>query len=125
MLPVAHLTFAILAAALALTGCSRTEVSGDTPQGAPGAISNRLEISVTADGFVPSHGRVRVGQPVTLMVTRKVERTCATDIVIKDYGINQPLPLDVPVAVTFTPKTAGPVRYACAMNMVAGELVAQ
>ena len=30
-----------------------------------------------------------------------------------------------PVSVTFTPTAPGPIRYACAMDMVAGELVAE
>jgi plastocyanin domain-containing protein len=120
-----HLAAATLLAALALTACDRGEAAGDAPKRTSGAISNRIEIAVTADGFVPSQARVHVGQPVNLVVTRKVERTCATDIVIKGYGVNEPLPLNQPVAVTFTPTAPGPIRYACAMNMVAGELVAE
>lgn len=94
------------------------------PAGAKASVE-KLEISVTADGFVPAATKVKVGKPVTLVVTRKVERTCATDIVIKDYGINKPLPINVPVEVTITPKKAGAIRYACAMDMIAGELVAE
>ncbi len=120
-----HRAVSTFLAALAVSACSRGEVTGDAQQGSPGAISNRVEIAVTADGFVSSQARVHVGQPVNLVVTRQVERTCATDIVIKDYGVNKPLPLGVPVAVTFTPTVPGPIRYACAMNMVAGELVAE
>ena len=87
--------------------------------------AQRIEIAVTADGFVPTGTRIKVGQPVTLVVTGQVERTCATDIVIKDYGVNKALPQSRPVEVTFTPTKAGPIRYACAMDMVAGELVAE
>ncbi len=85
----------------------------------------RLEISVTSDGFVAADNKVKVGKPVTLVVTRKVERTCATEIVIKEYAINKPLPLNEAVEVTFTPKKAGKIRYACGMDMIAGELVAE
>jgi plastocyanin domain-containing protein len=120
-----HLAVTTLLAALALTACGRGETTADAQGGSSGAISNRIEMLVTGDGFVPSHARVHVGQPVTLVVTRKEERTCATDIVIKDYGVNKPLPLGQPVTVTFTPAAPGPIRYACAMNMVAGELIAE
>ena len=89
------------------------------------AVGEPLQIAVTADGFVPAKARVKVGRPVTLTVTRKVERTCATEIVIKEYGVNQPLPLNQPVQLTITPKRAGPIRYACAMDMIAGELLAE
>lgn len=85
----------------------------------------RIEIAVTSEGFVPAQTKAKVGQPVTLVVTRKVERTCATDLVMKDYGINKPLPINVPVEVTLTPRKAGIIRYSCAMDMIAGELVAE
>lgn len=84
-----------------------------------------LDIAVTSEGFVPARARVKVGEPVTLAVTRTVERTCATEIVIKEYGINKPLPHGQRVDVTFTPTKPGPIRYACAMDMVAGVLVAE
>ena len=84
-----------------------------------------LAIAVTAKGFEPKALTAKVGQPVTLVVTRKVERTCATEIVIKDYGIDQPLPLDQPVKVTFTPTKPGKVRFACGMDMIAGEIAVQ
>ncbi len=84
-----------------------------------------IAVAVTADGFVPARSRVKVGEPVTLVVTRQVERTCATEIVIKDYGINKPLPHGQPVEITFTPTKPGSIHYACAMDMVGGELVAE
>ncbi|HXK20015.1 MAG TPA: hypothetical protein VNG33_19525 [Polyangiaceae bacterium] len=46
----------------------------------------------------------------------------APALVTNDYGVNKPLPLGLPVAVTFTPTATGPIRYSCAVNMVAGEL---
>jgi len=85
----------------------------------------RIEIAVTQDGFSPDEAIVQVGRPVTLVVTRKVDATCATEIVIEDYGIEKPLPKDQPVEVTFTPTKPGTIRYACAMDMIAGELTAQ
>ena len=127
-LPASFSATTILVSALALFSCTR----GDgTPAPAPAhtAVSpgqaSKIAIAVTADGFVPAQTRVKVGQPVTLVVTRQVDRTCATEIVIKDYQINQPLPKDQPVEVTFTPTQPGSIRYACAMDMIAGELVAE
>jgi plastocyanin domain-containing protein len=82
-------------------------------------------VTVTADGFVPSRIAAKVGQPLTLSITRRAEPSCATEIVIKDYGINTPLPKDKTVEVTLTPTKAGNVRFACAMDMIAGELVVE
>ena len=84
-----------------------------------------IEIAVTGDGFVPSSIKVQKGQPVRLVVTRKTERTCATEIVIKDQGINQKLPLNQPVTVEFTPKKTGQLRYACGMDMISGVIAVE
>lgn len=84
-----------------------------------------IQMTVTSDGFVPDEVKVKAGEPVQLVITRKTDKTCATEIVIKEYGINQKLPLDQAVTVSFTPKKAGKVRYACGMDMIAGQLVVE
>ncbi|MBE2251903.1 MAG: cupredoxin domain-containing protein [Myxococcus sp.] len=87
------------------------------------AAATRIDVAVTSDGFVVANApTLKAGQPVTLVVTRSVEKTCATDIVLKEFGLSQPLPLNKPVEVSFTPKKAGVVRFACAMDMIAGSL---
>jgi len=83
----------------------------------------RIVITVTKNGFEPAAVHLKAGKPVRLVVTRKVERTCATDIVVKEYGIKKPLPLNKPVEVRFTPRKSGVIRYACAMDMIAGSLI--
>ena len=85
----------------------------------------RINIAVTIKGFEPATLRVKAGQPVRLVVTRKTERTCATEIVLRDYLIHKPLPLKKPVEVLFTPTKAGTIRYACAMDMIAGKLIVE
>jgi plastocyanin domain-containing protein len=89
------------------------------------AAAKTLELTVTSEGFVPAKLRVKAGDRVRLLVTRKTDRTCATEIVIKELGINQPLPLDRQVAVEFTPKKSGVLRYACGMDMISGVLVVE
>lgn len=87
------------------------------------AATARVDVAVTREGFVVANApTLKAGQPVTLVVTRSVEKTCATDIVLAEFGISQPLPLNTPVEVTFTPKKPGAVRFACAMDMIAGSL---
>lgn len=85
----------------------------------------KIAVAVTSNGFEPATIKVKAGQPVRLVVTRKVERTCATAIVLKDYGVKKQLPLNQAVDVRFTPKKAGTIRYACAMGMIAGQLIVQ
>lgn len=112
-------------AVVGLSACDRSE-----PPPAPAAqtahpVGGRIEVSVTAEGFVPAKIAAKVGQPVTLVVTRRVDATCATEIVFKDLGVQKVLPKDQAVEVTVTPTKAGPLRFACAMDMVAGELVVE
>ena len=93
-----------------------------SPAGAAAKAPQVVNVTVTRDGFVPAQVAVKQGQPVKLVVTRKVERTCATEIVMKDFGVNQPLPLEQAVTVTLTPRKAGEYRFACGMDMIAGVL---
>ena len=84
-----------------------------------------VTMEVTGEGFVPAQVKVKANQPVKLLVTRKTDRTCAKEIVIKDFGINKPLPLNQPVEITFTPTKKGQLRYACAMDMIAGVIIVE
>lgn len=79
-----------------------------------------VELSVTSEGFVPSQVTVKAGKPVKLVVTRRTDRTCATEIVIAEHGVNAPLPLGKTVAVEFTPSKSGEIRYACGMGHIGG-----
>ena len=84
-----------------------------------------VNLEVTKEGFVPAQVKVKAGQPVKLVVTRKTEITCATEIVMKDFGVNEPLPLNKTVVVTVKPEKAGSYRFACGMDMIAGALVVE
>ena len=79
-----------------------------------------IEMAVTDKGFEPANLKVSQGEKVRLMITRKTDHTCATEIVMAEHGVNTPLPLDKPVAVEFTPRKSGEIRYACAMGHVGG-----
>lgn len=89
------------------------------------AREQKVNITVTKKGFEPATVKVKAGQPVRLLVTRKEQRTCATELVLKAHGIHQKLPLGKTVEVRFTPKSAGTLRYACAMDMIAGNVVVE
>lgn len=112
-----HIYAVILAGIVALTAAGCT--------GAAKQADNRVAISVTEKGFEPQVVKVAAGQPVTLVVTRRTARTCATEVVMADYGINTPLPLGEAVEISFTPKQAGEIHYACAMDMYRGTIQAE
>lgn len=77
-----------------------------------------VEIAVTENGYEPSPIKVKKGEPLKLVITRKTERTCATEILIKDTSINVPLPLNKAVEVAYTPDKTGEIKYGCAMGMM-------
>jgi plastocyanin domain-containing protein len=86
-------------------------------------VSNKVAMTVTDKGFEPQNLRVRKGEPVTLVITRKSDATCATEIVIDEHGINTALPLNKPVTVSFTPKKSGELKYGCAMQKMIGGVI--
>lgn len=110
--------------ALGVVACSAG--AADKPEKAPvfeGPVQNLVEMTVTESGFTPQNVRVKAGELVTLVITRKVEATCATEIVIDEYGINAKLPLNTPVRVSFTPKKSGMLKYGCAMQKMIGGVI--
>lgn len=116
------------AASLSWPACAKDERPEAVPELSRHAATGHeqvVELSVTAEGFVPASFKVHADRPVKLVATRKVERTCATDIVIKDLKISAPLPLNKPVELMFTPTKPGKVRFSCAMDMIAGEIVVE
>jgi plastocyanin domain-containing protein len=90
---------------------------------AEGTVKNgvrTVELAVTDNGFEPSKVKVKKGEKVRFVVTRKTDSTCAKEIVIKDHGINQALPLNKAVTVEFTPAKSGEIKYACGMDHISG-----
>ena len=77
-----------------------------------------IGLAVTEKGFEPSKIEVKKGEPLHLVVTRKTDATCATELVIKDQGIRKELPLNQPVTFDFTPTKSGEMTYACGMGMI-------
>lgn len=84
------------------------------------AYAPRVEVTVTHEGFVPSRIPARAGQPLTLIITRKTEKTCANEILFHGQEGETDLPLNKPVEVIYVPKTSGEVKFGCAMGMMVG-----
>jgi len=103
----------ICVAGLAVAGCGG---AGNRAEG------TRVELAVTERGFEPAEIEASKGVPLTLVVTRKTDATCAKEIVIADKDIRKDLPLNQAVEVTFTPQDAGEVRFVCGMDMISGKV---
>ncbi len=106
-------TLATAALLMLAVGCSS----------AGAAREQRVKIAVTEKGFEPASVTVQSGRPVTLLVTRRTDHTCATGLVLKTHGIDQKLPLGKTVAIRFTPERPGELTYACPMDMYHGKIV--
>lgn len=85
-----------------------------------GPADGPVHITVTKNGYEPFRVQATRGKPLTLVVTRTTDETCATEIVIPEANISKDLPLNEPVTITFTPERTGELRYACAMKMFQG-----
>ena len=83
----------------------------------------RIEISVTDNGFEPTPIKVKKGEPLKLVVTRKTDRTCAKALVIASRKIRRDLPLNRAVEIRLAAEKPGTLRFACPMDMIAGEIV--
>jgi plastocyanin domain-containing protein len=79
-----------------------------------------IEMAVTEKGFEPATVKVKKGEPVTLVITRKTDATCAKEIVIDEHKVHTKLPLNKAVKVTFTPSKSGELKYGCAMGKMIG-----
>ena len=105
-------------------GCSKEQRPVEPAAGAPAARPGEprtLALTITEKGYEPSPITLQQGQPVKLVLTRTTEQTCATEIVLDEYNINTPLPLNQPVEVAFTPTKTGKLVYGCAMGkMISG-----
>jgi plastocyanin domain-containing protein len=101
-------------------GCKpSTPAPPPTPAYAP-----RVDVAVTEQGFVPARIPARAGTPLTLVVTRKTDQTCAREIIFAGREGKTELPLGKPVEVTYTPKLSGEVKFGCAMGMMVGGVLA-
>ena len=113
-------------------GCSKEQKAETAPAAAasearkPGDGPRVIALSVTEKGYEPSPVSLKKDEPVKLVVTRTTEQTCATELVMKDYGINTPLPLNTPVEIAFTPNKTGTLTYGCAMGqMISGAFMVE
>jgi plastocyanin domain-containing protein len=82
-----------------------------------------LSVNLTERGYEPASLKLRRGVLARVTFTRKVAATCATEVVLSEYNIRRPLPLNEPVTVEFTPNRAGEFTFSCGMGMLKGALI--
>lgn len=82
-------------------------------------------VKITQRGFEPETLRLRRGVRARITFLRTTDQTCATEIVLRDFGIRRELPLNQPVVITLTPNTRGEFSFTCGMTMMRGKLIVQ
>lgn len=93
---------------------------------AHGAAKPReIKVAVTEKGFVPSSIKVKRGQSVVLAITRKTDRTCATEAVFASLDTTFALPLNQTVRVALRPDSTGRISFACGMNMIKAQIIVE
>ena len=97
----------VVAALVLLAGCG-------------GSGPAEVQVSVTDNGFEPKSVVIKKGQAAVLVITRKSNNTCATDVVFTETGRKYDLPLNTPVRVDLTGASPGTIHYACGMDMEHG-----
>ena len=88
----------------------------------------RLLADVTADehGFHPSSIKLPAGGPgshMSVSFLRATDRTCATEAVFPELGIEQKLPLDRVVSVDLPTDEVKTLTFQCGMGMYRGAVV--
>jgi len=89
----------------------------------PAGQEQTARIAVTTNGFESSSINLRPNVPASVTFIRQTDQTCAKSVLIPEYKINQELPLNKPVVVTFTPARTGEFGFACGMNMFKGKVI--
>ncbi|HEY0710735.1 MAG TPA: cupredoxin domain-containing protein [Polyangia bacterium] len=114
--------------ALSLAACKSKEAPPPPPPAPPAAAPapaatgtpGRVEVAVTEEGFVPSKIPAKAGEKLTLAITRKTEKTCATNIMFAGQEGKTDLPLNETVEVAYVPNKSGEVKFGCSMGMMIG-----
>jgi plastocyanin domain-containing protein len=112
------LALSLLVVLAAPAGCARTAPPAERAES--GAV---VQVTVDGQGFHPDRIPAKVGEPVTLVVTRTTDETCGTEIVVPAMAIDRKLPLNEKVEITLTPQARGEIAFACGMDMLKGTIV--
>jgi plastocyanin domain-containing protein len=129
MFSTLRLPVGLLAATLCLGVACKKEAPPAPPPPPPAApaaatAKPRIDVAVTEAGFEPARIAAKAGQPLTMAITRKTDRTCAREILFAGQEGKTELPLNKTVEVTYTPKASGEVKFGCAMGMMVGGVLA-
>jgi plastocyanin domain-containing protein len=103
------------------TGCNKKTEATPAPPAAPSTAP--VAITVDADGFKPSSVTFKKGTPGTLIFTRTVDDTCATEVVFPQLDIKKELPKNTPVTIVVPTDKEQKLTFQCGMGMYKSSVV--
>ena len=99
----------------------------DRPAAAEAEMQDGVQvahITVGEMGYSPRSIHLQAGVPARLVFTRTLESSCAEQVQVPSFGIEKTdLPLNEPVALTFTPDEGGEFAFVCGMGMMKGTVM--
>jgi plastocyanin domain-containing protein len=119
-----HLRVGVLVAVAALAGAGGAGCNKKTDGASSGAVATGpVAIIVDGDGFKPSTVTFKKGTPGTLIFTRTVDDTCATEVVFPQLNIKKDLPKNTPVTITVPTDKEQKLTFQCGMGMYKSSVV--
>lgn len=119
-----HLQVGVLVTFVSLVGLGATGCKKKTDLAPPTAVSTGpVAITVDGDGFKPSSVTFKKGTPGTLIFTRTVDDTCATEVVFPQLSIKKDLPKNTPVTITVPTDKEQKLTFQCGMGMYKSSVV--
>ncbi len=74
-------------------------------------------------GYKPDRISIPFGQTTKLVFERKDSNSCLEDVVLADFKIKKPLPMNEKVEIEITPDKKGEFDFSCGMGMFHGKLI--
>jgi len=88
------------------------------------AVKASGDIEIIVDGgYTPESIEIPLGSPTTIHFLRKDPSSCLEDVVLGDFSIRRPLPLNERVDITITPQRSGTFQFTCGMGMYHGTII--
>ena len=109
--------------ALLLVGSAGAMVLGACQPNPSAQAGADVHVDITDNGFEPAEVTIPAGRSVALVMTRKTDQTCATEVEFASLHQKYALPLNRPVRITLPASQAETLSYECGMHMIGGRIV--
>jgi hypothetical protein len=83
----------------------------------------KINIKIKGEGYEPSNFQLKRGIPAQITFLREDEFNCGEELVFKELGIKESIPVGKPVMVKLIPDKDGTYGFTCGMGMYQGSIV--